>query len=158
MIGVHFWEAVTALATCAAAFVVWKQLGSLTEQLKIQSAQLKLQHYTEYTKRYKSIVLALPEDINDPSFKLSKRRKDYSTTMRHMRAYFDLCFEEWDLHRRKLIDQESWSVWKGGIETAMSKTAFKQAWNISQSSNTDYGSDFENFIDEAAANQKSEVA
>jgi hypothetical protein len=63
-----------------------------------------------------------------------------------------------DLHRRELIDQEPWSVWQGGIATAMSKPAFQQAWKISQNSNTNYGEDFDKFIDKATANTKSQVA
>ena len=136
------WEALSAFATVAAAWIVWKQLGTLNNQLK-------LQHYSEYTKRYQSIVLNLPEDINDLNFKLNQRRKDYVPTMRHMRVYFDLCFEEWDLNRRELIDDESWKVWKDGIRTAMSKTAFQQAWKIVIATNTEYGADFQSFIDDA---------
>jgi hypothetical protein len=154
LLGQNFWDAVTAIATLTAAYVVWQQLSSLTQQLKIQSDQLKLQHYSEYTKRYQSIVLELPEDINNPKFKLSKRSGEYASTMRHMRAYFDLCFEEWDLHRRKLIDDEAWAVWDDGIATAMSKSAFKQAWKISTDTGTDYGDEFQKFIERKIASIK----
>lgn len=62
-----------------------------------------------------------------------------------MRAYFDLSFEEWYLNQRKLIDVETWKVWEGGIKTALTKTAFINAW-IEIKKDTRYGKDFEQFI------------
>lgn len=50
---------------------------------------------------------------------------------------------------RKLIDVESWEVWKDAINTAMSRTAFQQAWKIVIATNTEYGADFQSFIDDA---------
>lgn len=133
------WEGLTALATVAGAgIVVW--------QLHFLRKQVTLQNYSDYTKRYQEIVLNFPEDINDKKFILNKVRPDYYKTMRYMRSYFDLCFEEWDLHRRKLIDDRAWDVWEGGIRTAMEKPAFQQAWKIVKESGTEYGEEFETFI------------
>ena len=100
------------------------------------------------TKRYQEIVLNFPESINDPDFKFGKRGTDkYDKTMRYMRSYFDLCFEEWDLNDRNLIDNKTWEVWRGGIQTAMKKSAFRQAWTIAMNTGTDYKqSEFQNFI------------
>ena len=140
------WQALSALATAVAALVVWKQVGSLSEQVKVQSDQLRLQIYSDYTKRYQAIVMGLPEDINSATFKLTSKRKDYASTMRSLRTYYDLSFEQWDLHRRKLIDEESWKIWSGGIAAAMSKSAFRQGWKIALDSKTEYGKDFESFI------------
>ena len=141
------WEAVTAIATIAGAAAVLLQLHWLRQQIK-------LQNYADYTKRYAEIVLHFPEDINSRSFKLRKRRKDYDQTMRYMRAYADLCFEEWDLNRRRLIDDKAWKVWEGGIKTAFRKTAFQQAWKTLKDSDTEYGSDFEKFITDCFVSQK----
>lgn len=55
-------------------------------------------------------------------------RDDDAKTMRHMRAYFDLCSEEFYLHKRKLIDENVWELWGGGMRAAFSKAAFRQAW------------------------------
>lgn len=133
------WEAVTAIATIAGAIAVLFQLHWLRQQIK-------LQNYADYTKRYAEIVLHFPEDVNQGDFKLSKRSKDYNQTMRYMRAYFDLCFEEWDLKRRQLIDLETWKIWEGGMITAFAKGAFQQAWKVIKDSNTEYCSEFENFV------------
>ena len=119
--------------------MVFYQLQSLRQQIKLQG-------YADYTKRYAEIVLHFPEDVNSKDFKLNKRHKDYSQTMRYMRAYFDLCFEEWNLNQRKLIDLDAWKVWGGGMKTAFGKSAFQQAWKIIIDSNTEYGLEFESFV------------
>jgi hypothetical protein len=75
-------------------------------QLNLLQKQLRLQNYVEYTKRYQAIILNFPETINAPSFSFEHSQRKisgastelsshYDNTMRHMRAYFDLCFEEW---------------------------------------------------------------
>ncbi len=131
-----------AIATAIGVFVVWRQTGKLTQQIT-------LQNYSDYTKRYQEIILNFPEDVNDSSFNLHGHT-DYKKTMRYMRAYFDLCFEEWNLHSRKLIDHETWSVWSDGIKTSLSKPAFVQAWSVVSNSSR-YGKEFSNFISVAIA-------
>ena len=69
--------------------------------------------------------------------------------MRYMRAYFDLSYEEWFLQRKGLIDARFWGVWRVGIKTAMSKPAFKQAWEIIKSDGR-FGKEFEDFIESVA--------
>ncbi len=134
------WDALTAVATTGGAIFVVLQLRSLRKQIN-------LQNYSDYTKRYQEIILNFPENVNSPDFKLSSLNKDSrDKTMRYMRAYFDLCFEEWDLNNRRLIDKSSWKVWEGGIKTALSKTAFKQAWKVINESGTKYGDGFDSFV------------
>jgi hypothetical protein len=134
------WIAGTAaLFTLAGVWLVWGQLGAL-------SKQIKLQHYSEYTKRYQEIMLQFPEDINQVDFQLSSERKDYGHVMRYMRAYFDLSFEEWDLNNKNLIEPQFWETWMMGIRTALSKPAFQQAWEKIKSDST-FGSSFEAFIE-----------
>ena len=94
------WDAVSALVALFGALVVLYQLRSVahqiklqTDQLVLQGKQLKLQHFTDYTKRYHSIVLNFPEDINDRKFNLTKRRKDYTQTMKYMGEYFELALK-----------------------------------------------------------------
>jgi hypothetical protein len=132
----------------------WINLGTLIvavlgvvlvlRQIKKLSEQLLLQHFAEYTKRYQEIILHLPEDVNVASFVLDGR-DDYDRTMRYMRAYMDLCWEEWHLHNRRLIDSETWGVWKCGMEAAFSKPAFQQAWKKIEADSA-FGSDFGRFV------------
>jgi len=66
--------------------------------------------------------------------------------MRYMRAYIDLCFEEYTLNKKGFIDADLWSIWEGGMKTAFSKPAFKQAWRAVQG-DTEYGPEFKTFAD-----------
>jgi len=129
----------------AAATVVG--LGVIVVQLRQVSRQIRLQNFSDYTKRYQEIILHFPEDINRPDFTLHGRQ-DYPETMRYMRAYMDLCYEERYLHQQKLIDRDFWRVWRIGMETAFSKPAFQQAWTIIKT-DSNFGTDFERFVDES---------
>lgn len=62
-----------------------------------------------------------------------------------MRVYFDLCSEEYDLFRSGYISKKVWVNWKGGIEFAFSKKAFKDAWQIIKL-DTIYYPDFADWI------------
>jgi hypothetical protein len=130
---------ITALATVVGLVLVYRQLRTL-------SKQVRLQHYSDYTKRYQEIALQFPEDIRAADFVLLGR-KDYEKTMRYMRAYFDLCFEEWDLNQKRLIDSNFWPVWQGAMKFAFSKPAFQQAWAIIKSDSS-FGAEFEAFVDQ----------
>jgi hypothetical protein len=155
------WEAVSALVALFGVLVVLYQLRSVvhqirlqTDQLVLQAKQLKRHHYVEYTNRYHEIAVRFPDDVNEPEFKLAKRRKDYAPTVRAMHRYFDLCLEQWDLHQRGLIDKETWSVWYKLIQVALAKPAFSQSWEIVRATNRYYGADFKRFIDDGIASSK----
>ena len=135
----------TGIVTGIGIFCAYKGLKS---QLNVQNKQLKIQIFADYTKRYQEIIAKFPENINDQSFDLSKLKiKDRNFLLRNMRQYFDLCFEEWYLDSGKLLDEEFWGLWKGGIITALSKPAFIDSWKIIKLSSC-FGNDFEKFIDE----------
>lgn len=128
----------TFLGVVVAAVAIWLQISKLNNQLLIQQ-------FSEYTKRYQGIILNFPENINEPSFDFaSDTNRDL--TMRYMRAYFDLCFEEWYLNQRKLIDSETWKIWEGGMRTALSKTAFINAW-IQIEKDTGFSLEFKEFLE-----------
>jgi hypothetical protein len=111
--------------------------------------QLKLQNFIEYTKRYQEIVLNFPETINQNDFQFDEIEPEElkNKIKRYMRAYLDLCFEEWTLHKKGFIDDDLWLIWKGGMETAFSKPAFQQAWAAIQQ-DTEYGNEFHQFANE----------
>lgn len=142
MSDINFPEWITAFSTSIGIWFLYKQASKLNEQLTIQQ-------FSDYTKRYQEITLNFPEDINSKDFKLSKDRNDYDKTMRYLRAYLDLCYEEWYLNERGLIDGHIWDIWHGGMKTAFSKQAFIQAWNIIQKE-SDFGEKFHSFISDLA--------
>jgi len=136
------------LVTLAGVIGVFYQLQGLNRQTRMHS-------FAEYTRRYKDIVLKFPEDINDKDFVLDKERKDYDDVMRYMRAYYDLCFEEWYLHGKGDIGDDYWEIWRGGMKTAFSKPAFQQAWQIMQS-DTNFGCKFSDFVEKVTKEACSE--
>lgn len=130
------------ISTFMALIAIW----GLIYQSKATRKQIKLQNFIEYTKRYQEIILNFPENINEQNFSFDAvSQEEKSKTMRYMRAYFDLCFEEFTLHEKKFIDNDLWSIWRGGMEGAFSKSAFKQAWETIKI-DTKFGSAFENFV------------
>ena len=127
-------------------FAALVAIVGLIYQSRSTRKQVKLQNFIEYTKRYQEIILNFPENINDEDFVFEGMKKEIKDkTMRYMRAYFDLCFEEYTLHEKKFIDDDLWSIWEGGMEMAFSKAAFQQAWKIIQE-DTKFGENFEAFV------------
>ena len=90
---------------------------ALVVQNRAAAKQVRLQNFIEYTKRYQDIIPNFPETINESTFMLDNLSEDVKAkTMRYMRAYFDLCYEEFVLHEKKFIDDEFWEIWKGGMK------------------------------------------
>lgn len=95
--------------------------------------QQQLKFFSEYTKRYQEIILNLPATIHRDDFdyaSLSPEAKDKALT--YLRAYFDLCSEEYFLKRKQHIDDDTWKEWRMGMEHAFSKPAFREAWRALQ--------------------------
>jgi len=93
--------------------------------------QLQLNFFADYTKRYQEIMLNFPESINSKEFDLESLETPIrDKTLRYMRAYFDLCSEEYYLWKQGNIDSRTWQEWEMGIKFAFSKTAFQQAWRV----------------------------
>lgn len=128
-------------------FAALVAIAGLIYQSHATRKQVKLQNFIEYTKRYQEIILNFPENINEQSFSFDALSQEVKNkTMRYMRAYFDLCFEEFTLHEKNFIDNDLWSIWRGGMEVAFSKSAFKQAWAAIKT-DTKFGSGFEAFVE-----------
>ena len=71
-------------------------ISALFLQMRSNGRQLRLQNFTEYTKRYQEIMLKLPGNITSEMFdieSLSTERREI--LLRYLRAYFDLCSEEY---------------------------------------------------------------
>ena len=114
--------------------------------------QQKLIVFMDYTKRYQEICLNLPENINETEFSFESLDKDTKEkTLRYMRAYFDLCSEEYHLYLQKHIHKNTWKEWESGVQFSLSKTAFRSAWEILQL-DTIYYSDFSKFVDNTIKN------
>lgn len=111
--------------------------------------QLQLNFFADYTKRYQEIILNFPERVNEDGFIISDQPPEVrDRTLRYMRAYFDLCSEEYYLWRKGNLDNDTWKEWETGIKFAFSKPAFKEAWSTLQLDTIYYG-EFSKFVTEA---------
>lgn len=132
-------------ATIAGLIIaIWhngKQHTSLLQQMKLSS-------FSSYTQRYENLILNFPEEIHTQQFALDslpKTEKDF--ILKYMRAYFDLCSEEYYLGTNDFIESYIWKQWKNGIRMNMTKPAFRQAWTII-SKDTAFDQNFIRMIDE----------
>lgn len=108
--------------------------------------QLQLNFFAEYTKRYQEIILNFPETINQADFSFDELAEEVrAKTLRYMRAYFDLCSEEYFLWKSKHIDTKVWKEWDSGIKYAFSKKAFRDGWDRVQM-DTIYYEEFAEYV------------
>lgn len=141
---------IAAITAVIAIVITIKSLRTSIEQFK---EQLQLTVFTDYTKRYQEIMLNFPESINEDDFNFNKLGDSKDKTLRYMRAYFDLCSEEYFLHSQGKIGENTWREWKSGIEYAFSKTAFIEGWSII-SLDTGYYPEFVKFVTQVMSNTK----
>lgn len=119
--------------------------------------QLQLNFFSEYTRRYHEIVLNFPISFNADDFDYgSLTPEDRDKALRYVRAYFDLCSEEYFLKRKGHIDSETWKEWEAGMRLAFSKTAFLEAWEILHLDST-YYSEFAKFVYEIMPNSRNKI-
>ena len=124
-----------------------KQLHLQTEQIHLQTDQIKQTFYMEYTKRFQEIILHLPTKIHDDQFSINELKdEEHEETMRYMRVYFDLCYEESFLKQQGHIDQNVWDDWKQGMKSMFKKQAFKDAWEIITEKSGIYEEKFKDFV------------
>ena len=113
---------------------------------------MKLSLLSDYTKRYQEIILNFPEDINRDDFNYEMHSSEVKEkTMRYMRAYIDLCSEEYNLYKNKFIDEEIWKNWESGMIYAFKKKAFKEAWKKIKD-DTIFYQDFSDWIEKRIKN------
>lgn len=135
-------EVVSIVGVFITAVALWFTVRSFKKQLQ-------LNFFSEYTRRYQEITLNLPESINDDDFDYGSLPPDVKDkTMRYMRAYFDLCSEEYFLKSKGNIDNDTWQEWETGMKFAFSKSAFQQAWEMLQLDTTYYG-EFSKFVNKS---------
>ncbi|MFK5948941.1 MAG: hypothetical protein QM500_09270 [Methylococcales bacterium] len=146
----------TIIAAIAAVIAIIITIMSLRTSIVQFKDQLQLTVFSDYTKRYQEIMLNFPESINEIDFNFDNLGENKDRTLRYMRAYFDLCSEEYFLHSQGKIGDNTWKEWKSGIEYAFSKTAFIKGWEI-VSLDTGYYPEFVKFVDEVMMRIKSEV-
>ena len=121
-------------------------VAALFWQVRESNKQSKMQTFLTYTQRYQDVLLNLPIEIESSKFKASEDVQEKKETLRWLRAYFDLCSEQYYLSKRKLIDEVIWTRWQGGMRDYLKKPAFLWAWKEIQA-NGYYHGEFASFID-----------
>lgn len=120
---------------------------------------LWLQMFTEYTGRYSDITADLAQGLRTregpclEDLHEDEREKALST----MRRYFNLCSEEMYLFVNKKIDKRTWAIWSTGIENAMERPFFKEAWTALRNDYL-YFPDFCEYMDRASKRSPSTPA
>lgn len=124
------------------------------KQIKLLKDQMRLNFFADYTKRYQEIMLNFPDNIGSSKFDFNDLPSvERSRTYRYMRAYFDLCSEEYELYLLGHIDPKIWKNWEQGINSSLSKKAFKKGWKHI-SLNSYYYPDFTDYITKLISSQK----
>lgn len=90
--------------------------------------QIWLSVFSEYTKRYSDIIIELPvEASNTERSALPAFRNEI---MGLMRAYYDLCSEQYYLYRAGRIDSQTWGLWSKGFTYTIRLPTFRDAWDL----------------------------
>ena len=88
-------------------------ITALVYQMYQSNKQARLQNFSNYTQRYQDIFLNLPIQIESINFNLNKiGSEEKELILRRLRAYFDLCSEEYYLNQNNYIDKKVWILWK----------------------------------------------
>lgn len=119
---------IVLIATVATVLVA---LAGLWITLRGIRDQLWLQTFAEYTRRYSEIVRELPSESRRPgsAFSLDALNPDErGRVLNAARAYLNLTSEEFFLHSRGRIDDETWRIWKTGIAQTVRLPWLRLAW------------------------------
>lgn len=134
------------LAVLIPAIALWVTISQYKKQLQLNFKQLQLSFFSEYTKRYQEIMLNFPTSINRSDFDFDNLDLDVKERILvYMRAYFDLCSEEYFLNIKGNIDKKTWKEWESGIKYTFSKKAFKEGW-ILISLDSSYYEEFTKYV------------
>ncbi len=137
-------QAVMAVITAVGILIA---VSANRNQLETFNDQLKLNFFADYTKRYQEIILNLPDNIYERDFDLQKLDKtSRNNALKYLRAYFNLCSEEFHLNKESHIETAVWKIWEAGIRQTLTKKAFRDAWALI-SRDTMYDEAFTRWVD-----------
>jgi hypothetical protein len=119
-----------------------------SKTLKEVRDQMQISVFSEYTMRYSEIIRDLPDAASNEKLSALEEasQEEKNRIMGLMRAYFDLCSEEYYLNKMGRIDQETWSRWERGLFYTVRLATFVDAWESIRKEA--YEKDFLNYMDE----------
>ena len=130
-------ETVKFFAEIAVITGVFVAIITFVVDFRKQRKISQLTLFADYTKRYQEILLHLPENLTDDTVLTDEQK-------RYLRAYFDLCSEEYFLHTKKHLDGKVWEEWKVGMKVAFSKQVIVNYWRAKAKSPYE---DFNKFVE-----------
>ena len=125
-------EFATIIGVLVAIVSVFIAIWIFKNEMKLQTKVTQMSFFAEYTKRYQEIILNTPEDLNDET------NLDNQDVKRYLRVYFDLCSEEFFLHKKGYVNKEVWIEWEEGMKTAFTQKAIVKYWKERKTSYTEF--------------------
>jgi len=113
-------------------------------------AELRLQVFFEYTRRFDQISASLPAGALDRPW-VELPVEDAARTEAAMRQYIDLCSQEWWLNSAGRIDRGVWEVWERAIAEMLATPGGSYAWQTLRPGYLNVFPGFAAFMDEAVA-------
>ncbi len=120
-------------------------------QIRQLYKQSRLSSFAEYTKRYQDILLNLPSNYFAETFSFDGV-DDASREQIHRftRVYFDLCSEEYFLHKEHYIPDKIWEEWEKGILSNFGYEHTQSQWKSVSGAEDLYG-EFKKYINDRIA-------
>lgn len=117
------WIALVGIVVSLATLLV-----SIILQLRVLNRQIRQANFSELTRRYHEIFLPIPAAFDDTA--RLEDHPDREMLLQRLRSYFNLCSEEFHLHREGFIDAKVWRVWERNIDLSLARPIIRQAWEL----------------------------
>ena len=117
------WIAVVGIVISLATLLV-----SIILQLRMLNRQIRQANFSELTRRYHEIFLPIPVAF-DVTAKLDDQ-SERDKLLQHLRAYFNLCSEEYHLYREGFVDTKVWRIWERNFQLAFQRPIVREAWAV----------------------------
>jgi hypothetical protein len=101
--------------------------GGIVYSIRQNTKQAKASVFFEFTKRYAEI----DKDTNYVSSNYRKNKiskTDLDNYYKFLDQYIDLFHQEFELHRRRLIDNEIWKIWESYAREHVTHQTFSGYW------------------------------
>lgn len=129
-------------------------VGALVWAMIQFSKQSQMNTFLTYTQRYQEIMMHFPIDFEKPGFTIkSVNPEEREDLLRWIRAYFDLCSEEYHLSKEGFVCERVWKLWEGGMVDSLRADLFLESWLILQREGY-YAEDFSNYVDQIQNTRK----
>ena len=112
---------------------------SIIIAVRLHHLQQQWNFFTEYTRRYHEIMVHLYDNNN-------------THHTEYYRLYFDLCSEEYYLHKKNYLPQKVWKMWEDGMKLMAKHQSLETTWRDSRCL---YNKQFIQFFEDIIKDSKS---